>query len=133
MHLPGRHIQSVHLRLDAVPNGLQLLRIVAAVHDDILAAAGGEDFPLAVLVPDAGQETLSQTLPIGVLKRINISADIMLFQDFRDLTGSDFRFGRQLLQNLRLRVRRDSRPAGHRFPHFLHRHTSNPQAGSSAR
>ena len=133
MHLPGRHIQPIHLRLNAALDGFQLLRVIAAVYDDILAAAGGEDFPLAVLVPDAGQETLSQPFPVGVLERVHISADIMLFQDLRDLTGSDLRLGRQLLQNLRLRVRRDSDPAGCHFLRFLHRHTSNPRAGSSAR
>ena len=133
MHLPGRHIQPIHLRLNAALDGFQLLRVIAAVYDDILAAAGGEDFPLAVLVPDAGQETLSQPFPVGVLECIHISADIMLFQDLRDLTGSDLRLGGQLLQNLRLRVRRDSGPAGCHFLRFLHRHTSNPRAGSSAR
>ena len=35
----------------------------------------------------------------------------MLFQDLRDLTGSDLRLGRQLLQNLCLRVRRSSSSA----------------------
>ena len=73
------------------------------------------------------------TVIISIKNSVYISADIMLFQDLRDLTGSDLRLGGQLLQNLRLRVRRDSRPAGHRFLRFLHRHTSNPRAGSSAR
>ena len=64
MHLPGRHIQPIHLRLNAALDGFQLLRVIAAVYDDILAAAGGEDFPLAVLVPDVSASTqTSQARP----------------------------------------------------------------------
>ena len=39
----------IHLRLTAALDGFQLLRVIAAVYDDILADAGGEDFPFAVL------------------------------------------------------------------------------------
>ena len=91
-----------------MPNGLQLLRIVAAVHDDILTATGGQHLTLAGLIPNGGHETLPQPLPIGVLQSVYIAADAVPLQNSGDLLRTDPGLRGQSVQDLPLGVRREA-------------------------
>ena len=63
LHLPGGHIQAIHLALDTAADSLESLLVIAALHYHILAAVG-QHLPSAALVPDAGHKPLAQPLPV---------------------------------------------------------------------
>ena len=91
-----------------MPNRLQFLRIVTAVHDDILTAAGGQHLTLAGLIPNGGHETLAQPFPIGILQGVHIAADAVPLQNGGDLLRTDSGLRGQPVQDFPLGIRREA-------------------------
>jgi hypothetical protein len=87
---------------------LELPPVAAALQHYIAAFSVGQHLTPPGIIPETGHETLTQALAVAVLEGLCISAHAMLFQDRGDLAGVDLHALEQRLQDLLLRLWRQS-------------------------
>ena len=87
-HLAGGIIQAIHLAMDTVADSLEGLLVAAALHHDVLTAAG-QHLAAPLLIPDTGHEPLPQPFPVAVLESLHVCLHTVLFQNGSDLPRAD--------------------------------------------
>ena len=103
----GKNVH-IHLALDTAADLLELPPVAAALQHHIAAFSVGQHLTPPALIPETGHEPLAQALAVAVLEGLHIPAHAMLFQDRGDLAGMDLHSLEQRLQDLLLRLWRQS-------------------------
>ena len=109
-YLARRGVQAPHLVLDTALDALELPLIPTALQHKIPPLAVGHDLTPAIVISQAGHETLPQLPAVAVLQDAHILRHMVPFQNGHDLIAADLHIGTQRLQNLRPGVRREPWP-----------------------
>ena len=93
----------------AALDALELSLIPATLQHEIPSFAVGHDLTPAIVIPQAGHETLAQLPAVAVLQNIRILCHMVPFQNSHDLIAADLHIGAQRLQDLSPGVGREPR------------------------
>lgn len=96
--------------MDTVADSLEGLLVAAALHHDVLTAAG-QHLAAPLLIPDTGHEPLPQPFPVAVLESLHVCLHTVLFQNGSDLPRADPQISPQLFQDLHFRLQGQERLA----------------------